>query len=146
MADKYLTFRLRNETYGVPVSRVREIVPMPAVTPVPQSPAYIRGVFNLRSKVLPLVDLRTRFGDVALPYTNRTCVVIVDVEIATARVLMGVAVDAVADVVSIAPGDIDALPAFEGHSARGVAGVTTSRNEVTLLLDIDRLLGSAPAV
>ena len=144
MADKYLTFRLRDGAYGVPVSRVREIVPMPAVTPVPQSPAYMKGVFNLRSKVLPVVDLRVRFGEAASPRTDRTCVVVVDVGMASTRVWMGVVVDAVSDVVAIAPGDIEPLPGFgDGEVSRGVVGVTTSRNEMTLLLDLDRLFGSA---
>ena len=69
MAEKYLTFRLQDETYGVPVSKVREIVTMAAITPVPQSPAYVKGVFNLRSRVLPLVDLRARFGAPAATYS-----------------------------------------------------------------------------
>jgi len=143
MADKYLTFRLRDESYGVPVSKVREIVPMPAITPVPQSPPHVKGVFNLRSRVVPVVDLCARFGTTAPAYTDRTCIVVVDVEIASSRVAMGVAVDAVSEVLPILPGDIEALPGFgDGDASRGVVGVTTSRNGVTLLLDLDRLLGS----
>ncbi len=143
-ADKYLTFRLQDETYGVPVSKVREIVTMPAITPVPQSPAYVKGVFNLRSRVLPVVDLRARFGAPAATYTDRTCIVVVDILMASSQVLMGVAVDAVSEVLPIAAGDIEALPDFGGKDAsRGVIGVTTSKNEVTMLLDLDRLLGSS---
>lgn len=145
MAEKYLTFQLRDDTYGVPVSRVREIVSMPAVTPVPQSPAYIKGVFNLRSRVLPVVDLRARLGGVAEPYAARACVVVVDVDLTSSRVLVGVAVDAVSEVVHVAPDEIGTLPEFNGLPTPGIVGVATSRNEMTLLLDVDQLLGSAPA-
>lgn len=144
MADKYLTFRLQDETYGVPVSKVREIVTMPAITPVPQAPPYVKGVFNLRSRVLPVIDLRARLGAPAAAYTERTCIVVVDISMASSQVLMGVAVDAVSEVLAITAGEIEALPDFvEGDASRGVIGVTTSKNEVTMLLDLDRLLGSA---
>jgi purine-binding chemotaxis protein CheW len=147
MADKYLTFRLRDESYGIPVAKVREIVPMPAITPVPQSPAYVKGVFNLRSRVVPIVDLCARFGTPAPAYTDRTCIVVVDVDLASSRVPMGLAVDAVSDVLPILPGAIEALPGFgEDHASWGVVGVTTCRHGVTLLLDLDRLLAPARAV
>lgn len=147
MADKYLTFRLRDERYGIPVAKVREIVPMPAITPVPQSPPYVKGVFNLRSRIVPVVDLCARFGTEAPAYTDRTCIVVVDVDIASSLVPMGVAVDAVSDVLPILPGDIEALPEFgEDDASRGVVGVTTSRHGVTLLLDLDRLLAPSRAV
>jgi purine-binding chemotaxis protein CheW len=144
MAGKYLTFRLRDETYGIPVARVREIVPMPAVTPVPQSPAYIKGVFNLRSKVLPVVDLRARLGQAAAPYADRACLVVVDVDVASTRVPMGVAVDGVSEVVSIADEEIEALPQCDGGAYAGFVGVTASSTGMMLLLDVDRLLGTAP--
>jgi purine-binding chemotaxis protein CheW len=143
MPDKYLTFRLQGETYGVPVSKVREIVPLPAITVVPQSPAYVKGVFNLRSRVLPVIDLRSRFGVPEAAYTDRTCIVVVEVAMASATVPMGVAVDAVSDVVPIASSDIEALPGFGEDAPRGVVGITTSKQRApTMILDLDRLLGS----
>src|SRR3954467_893668 len=94
-AGKYLTFALGNEEYGVPVLKVREIIKVMDITQVPQVPDYVLGVINLRGKVIPVIDLRRKFGFPAMEHTERTCIIVVDVDLPAIRVMMGVVVDSV---------------------------------------------------
>ncbi len=143
LAGKYLTFRLRSETYGVPVLKIREILRMMEVTPVPQLPDYIRGVVNLRGKVIPVADLRRRFR---LPDTveERTCIVVVQVEPPEGSerraVAMGMVVDAVDELVSVAAADIEPPPAFgQGIQTSYILDIAKAKGRVTTLIDIDRI-------
>ncbi|HVZ23192.1 MAG TPA: chemotaxis protein CheW, partial [Vicinamibacterales bacterium] len=94
-AGKYLTFALAQEEYGLPVLKVREIIKIMDITSVPQVPAHVKGVINLRGKVIPIVDLRAKFGLPAATYTERTCVIVVEVELDDRRLMLGVIVDSV---------------------------------------------------
>lgn len=141
-AHRYLTFRLADEVYGVRVLGVQEIIRLPAITRVPQLPAHVRGVFNLRGRVIPVIDLRQRF---VLPVANdqgRTCVVVVQVESANRGLLhMGLVVDAVEDVRQIAPGDIAATPDFGcAVNTAFLLGMAKTEGGVIALLDLDRVL------
>lgn len=98
---KYLTFALDKEEYGVPVLRVREIIKIMDITNVPQLPRYVKGVINLRGKVIPIVDIRLKFGLPDKEYSDRTCIVVVGVAVRNGMVMMGVVVDSVSDVLSI---------------------------------------------
>ncbi len=140
LAGKYLTFALAGEEYGFPVLKVREIIKLLDITAVPQAPGHVKGVINLRGKVIPVIDLRLKFGFDARDYDERTCIIVVDVVIAASRVMMGVVVDAVSDVLTIAGEDIEAMPDF-GHQAstdfmRGVAKV---KGRVKFLVDLERV-------
>ena len=95
---KYLTFSLAGEEYGIGILKVKEIIGMMAVTHVPQTPGFVKGVINLRGKVIPVVDLRLRFGLEAAAYTERTCIIVVEVAGAIGPVMMGIVVDAVSEV------------------------------------------------
>src|SRR5690349_718372 len=95
VSAKYLTFALGAEEYGVPVLKVREIIKILDITQVPQVPAHVKGVINLRGKVIPVVDLRLKFGFPEQDYTERTCVIVVEVVLPSGRVMMGIVVDAV---------------------------------------------------
>jgi purine-binding chemotaxis protein CheW len=142
-AGKYLTFELAQEEYGVPVLKVREIVRMVDITPVPHMPPYVRGVINLRGKVIPVMDLRLKLGFPRQDYTERTCIVIVEVALTTGRVLMGMVVDRVADVLNITSGEIDATPEFGERVQTGyMCGVAKVKGRVTILIDLDQVLGS----
>jgi purine-binding chemotaxis protein CheW len=142
LAGKYLTFVLGREEHGVPVLRVREIIKMMDITPVPQVPAHMKGVINLRGKVIPVVDLRLKFGFGMQDYTERTCIVVVEVAQPEGTIMMGVIVDAVSEVLNISAEEIEETPDFgervETSYMRGIAKV---RGTVKILLDLDKILG-----
>jgi purine-binding chemotaxis protein CheW len=142
-ADKYLTFALGAEEYGVPVLKVREIIKMMDITPVPQVPPHVKGVINLRGRVIPVVDLRAKFALPRQDYTERTCIIVVDVAPSDAAMLVGVVVDTVSEVLSIAGESIQPTPDFGGQfSADYVCGIAKVKDTVKILLDLDLVLGS----
>src|SRR3954466_1402419 len=109
---KYLTFALDDEEYGISVLKVREIIKLMEITPVPQVPAHIKGVINLRGKVIPIVDLRLKFGLPIADATDRTCIVVVDVLLDSRRILLGIIVDSVAEVLNVSSDEIEETPDF----------------------------------
>jgi len=139
---KYLTFVLGNESYGISVLKVREIIRLTAITAVPQMPACIRGVINLRGKIIPVVDLRIRFGLPGAGTTERTCIVVVRVAQETGPQLqMGLVVDDVEEVINIGTGDIEETPDFGVQlDTRYLLGMAKVKGVVKSLLDIDRVL------
>jgi purine-binding chemotaxis protein CheW len=142
-AGKYLTFALANEEYGVPVLRVREIIKMMDITQVPQVPAHIRGVLNLRGKVIPVADLRIKFGFATADSSPRACIIVVDVGLAGGRMMMGVIVDEVSDVLSIAADAIQPTPEFGDRVCTDyMIGMAKVKGTVKILLDLDRVLGT----
>jgi purine-binding chemotaxis protein CheW len=146
-AGKYLTFALAQEEYGVPVLKVREIIKMMDITSVPQVPSHIKGVINLRGKVIPIVDLRTKFGMPAEDYTERTCIIVVEVKTAERRLMLGIIVDSVSEVLNIAADEIEATPDFgerlDTHYMHGVAKI---KGAVKILLDLDRVVSNDPSI
>lgn len=140
---KYLTFSLDREEYGIGILKVREIIGMMRITPVPQTPEYVKGVINLRGKVIPVIDLRVRFGIDGIDYTDRTCIVVVEVGTVSARLQMGVIVDSVSEVINIKLGDIEDTPSF-GTNIRTdyILGMAKTGGSVKILLEIDRVLSS----
>ena len=141
-AGKYLTFALAEEEFGVPVLKVREIVRMMDITTVPHMPSHVRGVINLRGKVIPVIDLRVKLGFPAADYTERTCIVIAEIALPVARVLMGVIVDRVAEVLSLASHEIEPTPEFgERVQTDYMRGVAKVKGRVKILIDLDRVLG-----
>jgi purine-binding chemotaxis protein CheW len=146
LAGKYLTFALADEEYGLPVLRVREIIKMMDITEVPQVPAHIKGVLNLRGKVIPVVDLRLKFGFAQGEVTPRTCIIVVEVALAAGRVMMGIIVDHVLDVLNVVADEIEQTPQF-GERVRTdyMKGVAKVKGTVKILLDLDRVLGTDDA-
>ncbi len=140
LAGKYLTFALGAEEYGLPVLKVREIIKMMDVTAVPQVPAAIKGVINLRGKVIPVVDLRVKFGLPAQEASDRSSIVVVEVLAGSDRVMAGVIVDAVSDVLNIASEDIQEPPQFGTRvSTTFMKGMAKVKGTVKILLDLDVL-------
>jgi purine-binding chemotaxis protein CheW len=143
LAGKYLTFGLGVEEYGLPVLKVREIIKMLDITQVPQMPAHVKGVINLRGKVIPVVDLRLKFGFPSQEYNERTCVIVVEVVISNGGVMMGIVVDAVSEVLNLAAEDIERTPDFgEQVDTDYMTGVAKVKGKVKILLDLDRVLGA----
>lgn len=140
-AGKYLAFQLGKEAYAIKVLKVREIIGVQDITPVPQTPDHVRGVFNLRGKVIPVMDLQLKFGLAATENNARTCIVVVEVASGQGSMLMGILVDAVSEVLNIAVNDIEDTPDFgKDVSVPYLLGVAKSRGSVKLLLDIDSAL------
>jgi purine-binding chemotaxis protein CheW len=138
---KYLTFSMQNEEYGISILKIKEIIGMMPVTPVPQTPEYVKGVVNLRGKVIPVVDLRLRFDMEAIDYTERTCIIVVEIESMAGLVLIGIVVDAVSEVLNIRGEDIEDTPAFgKGLDTNFILGMAKMEGGVKTLLDIDRVL------
>lgn len=138
-AGKHLVFGLGGEEYCVDVARVREIIgPMP-ITRVPHTPDAVRGVINLRGKVIPVVDLRVRFGLEAVDHGRRTCIVVVE----GAGSELGLVVDRVTDVVTVADADVEDVPAFgPAVDTDYLAGIAKDGSRVRLILDAARLLAN----
>ena len=142
---KYLTFLLGREEFAIQVLKVREIMGIQDITAVPQTPAYIKGVINLRGKVIPVVDLRLKFCLPEAEYTQRTCIIVVQVQAGEVAVHTGIIVDAVSEVLNLAGGDIEDTPDFGdgGSSAASyLLGMAKVKGKVKILLDIDRVLSA----
>jgi len=144
---KYLTFSLSGEEYGIGILKVKEIIGMMAVTHVPQTPGFVKGVINLRGKVIPVVDLRLRFGLEAAAYTERTCIIVVEVAGASGHVMMGIVVDAVSEVLNIRGTDIENTPAFGVKlNTDFILGMAKAAGGIKILLEIDKVLNSEDLV
>ena len=142
-AGKYLTFALAQEEYGVPVLKVREIIKMMDITGVPQVPSHVKGVINLRGKVIPIVDLRLKFNLPTQDYTERTCIIVVEVELQSRRVMLGMIVDYVSEVLNISNDEIEPMPDFgERLDTEYMHGVAKIKGTVRLLLDLDKVLSA----
>jgi purine-binding chemotaxis protein CheW len=141
-AGKFLTFKLGDESYGVAVLKIREIIRMQKITPVPQMPHYVKGVINLRGKVIPVIDMRLKFGIGVDAVTERTCIVVVQIEaregIATS---VGLIVDAVEEVMNIVEDEVEETPDLGGQfDGEYILGIAKIKGEVKTLLDIDQVI------
>jgi purine-binding chemotaxis protein CheW len=144
---KYLTFTMAEEEYGIGILKVKEIIGMMPTTTVPQTPAFVKGVINLRGKVIPVIDLRLRFEMDAIDYTERTCIVVVEIESPTGTVMIGIVVDAVSEVLNIKGEDIEETPTFGTKlNTDYILGMAKMEGGVKILLDIDRVLGQDEVV
>ncbi|MBN1403152.1 MAG: purine-binding chemotaxis protein CheW [Opitutales bacterium] len=141
-AGKFLTFKLGEESYGVAVLKIREIIRMQKITPVPQMPHHVKGVINLRGKVIPVIDMRLKFGIGEDTVTERTCIVVVQIEaregIATS---VGLIVDAVEEVMNITEEEVEETPDLGGQfDGEYILGIAKIKGEVKTLLDIDQVI------
>ncbi len=140
---KYLTFSLAGEEYGIGIRKIKEIIGMMPVTSVPRTPVYVKGVINLRGKVIPVIDLRLRFGLEAVEHTDRTCIIVVEVQGESAKVVTGIVVDSVSEVLNIKASDIEDTPEFGAAlDTEYILGMAKTEEEVKILLDIDRVLAA----
>jgi purine-binding chemotaxis protein CheW len=141
---KYLTFSLCEEEYGIGILKIKEIIGMMDITFVPKTPDFVRGVINLRGKVIPVIDLRLKFGMENGNYTERTCIIVVETEGQIGTLLMGIIVDAVSEVMNIKSEDIEQTPNFGTRvNTEYILGMAKTENGVRILLDIDKVLNNA---
>jgi len=144
MADregKYLTFSMAEEEYGIGILKIKEIIGMMPITTVPRTPGFVKGVINLRGKVIPVIDLRLRFEMEVIDYTERTCIIVVEVEGDSGVVMIGIVVDAVSEVLNIRADDIEDTPTFGTKlNTDYILGMAKMDGGVKILLDIDRVL------
>ena len=139
--EKYLTFSLGSEEYGVEILKVREIIGLLDITPVPHTPEFIKGVINLRGKVIPVIDLRLKFGLEPKEYDERTCIIVVEVSNEAGSVMMGIVVDSVSEVLNISTTDIEPAPKFGINiDTKFILGMAKTKDRVKILLDINRVL------
>lgn len=138
---KYLTFSLEQEEYGIGILKVKEIIGMMPITSVPRTPTFVKGVINLRGKVIPVMDLRLKFDMGEIPYTDRTCIIVVEIELKDSTVLIGIVVDAVSEVLNIQKEEIEETPAFgTSLNTEYILGMAKMEGGVKILLDIDKVL------
>ena len=144
LTGKHLTFNLQNESYGIDVLKVREIIRQTNITAVPQMPAYVRGVINLRGRIIPVIDLRVRFGFDGVKDIDLTCIIVVQVKIPDGKnTQRGLVVDGVEEVVNLTANEIEKTPDFGGNiSTKFTLGMTEVKGPVKTLLNIDRVLGA----
>jgi purine-binding chemotaxis protein CheW len=140
---KYLTFTLANEEYGIGILKIREIIGMMPITSVPRTPEFVKGVINLRGKVIPVMDLRLRFKMEPIAYTDRTCIIVVEIESQTGTIQIGAVVDSVSEVLNIGGNDIEETPSFGTKlDTEYILGMAKVEGGVKILLDIDKVLTS----
>lgn len=139
LAGKYLSFILGNEEYGLKILKVREIIGLMDITSVPQTPEFIKGVINLRGKVIPVIDLRLKFGMEEAAYTEETCIIVVDMGTA----MMGILVDTVSEVLNIDEKQIEPPPSFGSTvNTEFILGMGKIKDSVKILLDIEKVLSA----
>jgi len=140
-AGKYLTFRLSNEDYGLEILKVQEIIGVMTATKMPRMPAFVRGIINLRGKLIPVIDMRSKFSLPSQEDTAKTCIIVVQVAIENERVTMGICVDAVSEVLNIQQSELEPAPTFGTKlDTDFMLGLGKVGNKVVMLLDIDRVL------
>lgn len=138
---KYLTFILAGEEYGIGILKVKEIIGIMAITAVPQTPDYMKGVINLRGKVVPIVNLRVMFGMEAIDYTEKTCIIVVEITNNGQKVMIGILVDSVSEVLNIKGTDIEDTPNFGSRlNTNYILGMAKTGGRVKILLEIDHVL------
>lgn len=138
---KYLVFQLGREEFGIRVLQVREIMGMQEITQIPRTASEVKGVINLRGKVIPVIDLRVKFGLPESAYTERTCIIVVEARREEARMQVGVIVDGVAEVLNVSAADVEDTPDFgRGERTPYLLGMAKVKGQVKILLDIDEVL------
>jgi purine-binding chemotaxis protein CheW len=140
---KHLIFQLEERDYGVPILTVNEIIGIMDITPLPKAPEFIKGVINLRGKIIPVMDLRLKFGMPEKEHTEETCIIIVNVQLEKTVKQIGVVVDIVSEVVDIAASDIEAAPRYGDEDEQDfLSGVGKIKGKVAMLLNIEKIIYS----
>jgi purine-binding chemotaxis protein CheW len=138
LKGRFLTFSLESQVFGIEIKYVTEIIGIQPITEMPEVPAYVKGIINLRGKIIPVIDVRLKFQKEPVEYNDRTCIVVVDIE----NISVGLIVDNVAEVMTIMDDDIVPPPEFKtGFQSRYIKGIGKVGSDVKLLLDCNRLLG-----
>ena len=143
LEGKYLTFNLDKEQYGIGILKIKEIIGMLPITSVPQTPEFVKGVINLRGKVILVIDLRLRFDMEEIEYDERTCIIVVEIEGQAGTVQIGIVVDSVSEVMNIKGEEIEGTPTFGTKlNTEYILGMAKKEGGVKILLDIDRVIST----
>jgi len=143
LAGKYLTFKLVDEEYGLEILKVREIIGLLPITSLPRTPVFVRGIINLRGKVIPVIDLRKKFELDSTDDTDQTCIIVVDVTGSTGSIQVGILVDSVSEVLDIRGEDIEDSPMFGSNvDTAFILGMAKVKGSVKILLNIERVLST----
>lgn len=143
LAGKYLTFALDNEEYAIEILKVNQIIRLQEITAIPRTPSFVRGVINLRGMIIPIIDLRNKFEMSNHADTERTCIVVIQLEMSNKNVNMGIVIDEVREVLEIPASDIEETPEFgAGINTEFIMGIARTGKKVKILLDISRVLTS----
>ncbi|MDH4320651.1 MAG: chemotaxis protein CheW [Desulfobulbaceae bacterium] len=138
---KFLTFSLAREEYGLLINQVKEIIGMMPVSSIPQTPQFIKGVINLRGKVIPIIDLRLKFGMEETQHSEKTCIIVIERKKGSGARSMGIIVDSVSEVLTIRPENIDPPPAWAGiENNTYIEGIAKTGNTIKMLLNIEEVL------
>ena len=139
---KYLTFSVAEEEYGISIMKVKEIIVVMAITPMPEAPAYVKGVINLRGKIIPVVDLRTKLGIQESEYTDRTCIIVLETTRNGRAVSIGMIVDSVSEVLHMQGADIEDVNDFIlKFNSDCMLGMAKTASGIKIILDVDKVLG-----
>lgn len=142
-SGKYLTFNIDENVYGIPILKVSEIIGIVPITPVPKMPSFIKGVINLRGKIIPVMDLRLKFDMPERAYDENTCIIIINLEVKGAEKKIGVVVDIVSEVCGIPESDIEDAPSYGSDSDEEfISAVGKIKDKVAMLLDIESIIFS----
>ena len=146
-AGKYLTFKLGDEEYGLMIMKVKTIIGLMDITEVPRTPEYVRGVINLRGQIIPIVDMRLKFGMPETEDTRETTIIVVEIPKNDSMEEIGVVVDAVSEVLDIPEAEIDDAPSFGGSFDEDfILGMAKTKKSVISLLNVDKILSTSEIV
>lgn len=141
LQGKYLTFRLANEEYGLEILKVREIIGVMDITRLPRTPDFVKGVINLRGRVIPVIDLRLRFGMPEKEYDEKTCIIVLEVRESDINILMGIIVDSVSEVLNVTLDELEPTPNFGiSLDTAFIMAMAKGKGTVRSLMNIDKVL------
>lgn len=141
LAGKYLTFTLEKEEYAIEILKVNQIIRLQEITAIPRTPSFIRGVINLRGMIIPIIDLRNKFSMSEHTDTERTCIVVIQLDLSDKKINMGIVIDEVREVLEIPAIDIAKTPDFgTGIDTQFILGIAKTGKNVKILLDISQVL------
>ena len=140
--EKFMTFSLGKEEYGIPISKVKEIIEILDITPVPKTAEFVKGVINLRGKILPVIDLRQRFHMEAREYDKTTCILVVETLQGSTQRFLGIIVDSVSEVITLEDSQIGDAPVYNEVKNKYISNVAKIKDRVIILLDINDIFTS----
>lgn len=140
---KFLTFKLENNDYGIPILKISEIIGVVEITPLPKAPVFMKGVINLRGKIIPVIDLRLKLGMDEIEHNQNTCIIIINLELKDSMKQLGLVVDIVSEVCNINQNDIEPAPTYGDETDNNfLSGIGKIKDKVIMLLDIEKIIFS----
>ncbi len=147
LEGRYLTFAISRERYGIEILKIQEIIKVTHITAVPRSPKYLKGVLNLRGKIIPVIDLRTRFEITSIPYDEKTCIIVINLRSGEHETSLGIIVDTVLEVVNFSSREIESAPNYGGTlKTQFIKGMGAKDGALIILLDIDKVINTSEGI